>query len=213
MNTMQGRFLFVITVLTALSVQSVAAHPPFTDYIEQQISLLLSPNYIDVTVRFTFHQKEAAAARRQIDANQDKTLTQNEYVVFLERLVNQKNEIKLDLNGQQLKTVLLYDPACDDFGSRQINQTPLACEFSLFARVPELFASNSLRVENAFTPQTAVVCVLDAAAKSGLPIVEAVAADALQGPLPLRIASPDLKSASRVFTLTLSKDHFAGEKP
>ncbi|MDP8242603.1 MAG: hypothetical protein P9L94_00870 [Candidatus Hinthialibacter antarcticus] len=213
MNKVCFLFVFAAFILVGILALNVIAHPPFPDYVEHHVSIVLSPNYIDATVRFTFHQKEALAVRRRIDENHDKTLTTDEYEAFLGRIANQHEWLTLQVNDEPLNMVVLYDPAFDEFGNDQVNQTMFVCEFSFFSQTPPIDNVNTLRIDDSFMPQTPAVCVLSATAISGAPLRDATASGAMSGPLPLRIASPDVGSASRVFTLALTKDHFAGEKP
>ncbi len=166
---MRFNLLLVVLFVFIAESQPASAHPPFSDYVEHQISLLLSPNYIDATVRFTFHKKEALNARRQVDGNNDRSLTQEEYGLFLAGLVKQKEKLIIQFNNQQLDTVLLYDPVLDDFDSDKINQVPLSCEFSVFAQVEEATGEAVIRVENPLAPDAAAVCVFHAAAGSDVP--------------------------------------------
>ena len=164
-------------------------------------------------MRFTFQQKEAAAIRRRIDADNDKSLTQDECQRFASQIANQHDWLKVQLNDEEVKMVMLYDPVIDFYGSDQMNQTPFTCEVSFFAQTPPLLDTNVFVIEDSFMSEASALCIFDATTKPGVPLHDAIAVDGAEKRLPLRIASPDLNSASRCFTLKLSKDHFAGEKP
>lgn len=212
-KTRQLRMIVALFALMSAALLPASAHPPFPAYVEHNLFVVFSKNYIDATVRFIFHQKEAEAVRRQIDADNNKRLTQDECQRFASQIANPHDWLKIILNNEKLKMVMLYDPAFESRNSDQINQTPFSCEVSFFAQTPQLLDANVFALEDSFMPETPALCIFSATAKSGAPLQDAIAADGSEKRLPLRIASPDLGSASRCFTLNLSKDHFAGEKP
>ena len=129
---------FIVSLLPAY------AHVELEQYLQQRVTVAVTPVNIDITIEFLFTSPVSLAERTRIDTNGDGTLSQDERQAYLEAIAERAEQgLSLRVDGERCPLTPLYDAELDFFDSKEIEAHPHVLRLAYFARTPKSFDQGS----------------------------------------------------------------------